>query len=270
MKNYGQLDFCVLIPCYNNFEGLVVSVNTISYSSDKFLVLVVDDGSREPVDESMLRGKVPGNIPFVIIRNEKNKGITATLNSGLAWITENTDSRYIARLDCGDRCEPDRFVKQVMLMDQQPDIGLCGTWCKIIDKASSFHYSYTGPARHEEIVKAMYTRNVFMHATVMFRTSLLKTTGFYPTQFEYAEDYAFFWVLMNHSRTTIINEFLVTCELNKSGISYSNKGKQLFARYRVIRTFGKSIALKFAAYMRLLLLFMLPKRVTLLLKKWKG
>lgn len=270
MNSFGNLDFCLLIPCYNNFNGLVVSLNTVEYTAGPFLVLVVDDGSREMIDAGKIRSRLQRAIPLMIIRNEKNLGITATLNNGMAWIMNNTSCRYIARLDCGDRCAPDRFEKQVRLMDEQPDLGLTGTWCKIVDNASAFSYSYTGPANHDEIVNTMHARNVFMHATVMFRCSLLTTTGYYPVNFEYAEDYAFFWVLIRHSRSAIISEFLVECELNKSGISYRNKSKQLLARARVVHTFGKSIALKFAAYMRLLLLFMLPRRITLLFKKWKG
>ncbi len=270
MQSTPHLDFCLLIPCYNNFNGLIVSLNSVKYPIDQFLVLVVDDGSTEMITTDMIHASLRQPIPIVLLRNEKNLGITATLNRGLQWIEKNTNAKYIARLDCGDRCVADRFVKQVQLMDRDDAVFICGTWCKLVDEASSFSYSYTGPFTHEEIRRAMYARNVFMHAPVMFRVTAMKEVGYYPTNFEYAEDYAFFWMLLNAGRGTIINEYLVICELNKSGISYRNKGKQLFARARVIKTFGKSIVLKMFAYMRLLLLFILPKEITLQFKKWKG
>lgn len=265
-----KIDFCLLIPCYNNFGGLIVSLSSVEYPVGPYLILVVDDGSTEPVMIDKVLENLDKEKPLLVLRNEKNLGITATLNKGLAWIEKNTDAKYIARLDCGDRCVQERFVKQVRFMDQHPEMGLTGTWCKIVDEASAFSYSYTGPVDHESIKRAMYTRNVFMHATVMFRVSMLKVVGYYPTDFEYVEDYAFFWKLVNAAPAGIINEFLVICELNKKGISYRNKSKQLFARARVIKTFGKGIVLKFAAYMRLLLLFILPKQITLQLKKWRG
>jgi glycosyltransferase involved in cell wall biosynthesis len=264
-----SIDFCLLIPCYNNPGGLIISLNSVEYPGD-YLVVIVDDGSREPLVTEHIISQLQSAKPLVVLRNERNLGITAALNNGLAWIEKNTRARYIARLDCGDRCAPGRFVKQVQLMDAKPQLTLTGTWCTIVDQDSSFHYSYKGPSQHEAIKKAMYARNVFMHATVIFRTSVLAEVGHYPTNFELVEDYAFFWKLMNAGETTIIPEFLVTCELNKSGISYKNKSKQLLARGRVIKTFGKSIVLKTIAYVRLLLLFMLPKQVTLQLKKWKG
>ena len=115
----------------------------------------------------------------------------------------------------------------------------------------------------------MHFRNVFIHPTVMFRKEMLKIIGYYPLQFDYAEDYAFFWNMINKGETAIIDEFLVTTEISKTGLSYKNRGKQLVARARVTRVFGKSIVLEIVAYMRLLLLFILPKQIILRLKKWK-
>ena len=269
MKENEDIDFCLLIPCYNNVDGLITSLKSVMYPYS-YLVVIVDDGSRQPIDAGYMAAQLKEEQPFVVLRNEKNLGITAALNYGLSWIEANTHAKYIARLDCGDRCSPYRFVKQVQLMNANPQLTLSGTWCTIVDERTSFHYSYKGPSLHSKIKKAMYERNVFMHATVMFRTSALALVGHYPTDFELVEDYAFFWKLMNAGETAMIPEYLVTCELNKSGISYRNKSKQILARGRVIKTFGKSIVLKSIAYVRLLLLFIVPKQITLQLKKWKG
>jgi glycosyltransferase involved in cell wall biosynthesis len=270
MTRFEHIDFCLLIPCYNNFNGLIVSLESVEYPTDHFLILVVDDGSQEEIRLESIQSALKVYKPVAVLRHEKNRGITAALNSGLAWIEEHTDSRYIARLDCGDICARERFVKQVQYMDAHPAIGLTGTWCRIIDKASLLDYSYKAPKTYGQIQKAMYSRNVFMHATVMFKTGMLRKLGYYPTEFEYAEDYAFFWNWMNAGEVAVLDEFLVLCELNKGGISYKNKNKQLFARCKVINAFGKSIALRYAAYLRLLLLFLIPKQITLRLKKWKG
>lgn len=47
MKPFSKIDFCLLIPCYNNFNGLIVSLKSVIYSSGNYLVLVIDDGSKE-------------------------------------------------------------------------------------------------------------------------------------------------------------------------------------------------------------------------------
>ena len=49
MKPFGEIDFCLLIPCYNNYEGLVLSLKSVVYPTDNFLIVVIDDGSKEGV-----------------------------------------------------------------------------------------------------------------------------------------------------------------------------------------------------------------------------
>lgn len=269
MKSFGQIDFCLLIPCYNNFNGLVVSLKSVAYPTDNFLIVIVDDGSKEAVTTERIQ-ETGIKKPIVVLQNEKNLGITATLNKGLTWIEENTDTKYIARLDCGDICVAERFVTQVQYMDNHPETGLIGSWCQFEDKETLEKYSYKTPVKHGDIIRAMYFRNVFIHPTVMFRRLLLKQSGYYPEGFVHAEDYAFFWKLIKIKQSFIIDKFLVICELNKKGLSYGNKGKQLIARWKVVKTFGSNLALKIPACIRLGLLFILPKGVALQLKKWRG
>jgi hypothetical protein len=154
-------------------------------------------------------------------------------------------------------------------LDAHPDTGLLGTWCRFKEKGTGYNYPYTTPTGHEKIMKAMYLRNVFIHPTVMFRASLLPEAGHYPENFEYAEDYAFFWKLITLQKAHVLGTFMVICEINREGLSYANKGKQLVSRWHVVKRYGTSKPLKILAFMRISLLFILPKRLTLLLKQSK-
>ena len=155
---------------------------------------------------------------------------------------------------------------QVQYLDDHPETGLVGSWCKFEEKETSLKYSYTTPTDHKAIIKAMYFRNVFIHPTVMFRSSLLKKVGYYPMGFEYAEDYAFFWKLILVSQSFILDKFLVICEINRRGLSFKNRSKQLTARWKVIDNFSNSLPLKIAAFIKLKLLHILPKGLALRLK----
>ena len=44
-----------------------------------------------------------------VLRLPHNQGITAALNAGLDWIVTHTSAPYIARLDCRDLCDGERF-----------------------------------------------------------------------------------------------------------------------------------------------------------------
>lgn len=265
-----QIDFCILIPCYNNFTGLIASLNSVHYPIDRYLVLVMDDGSKEAIAIEDIDRETDSKWPVVVLRNEQNQGITRSLNRGLAWIMENTRASYIARLDCGDTCDDRRFFLQVAYLEAHPEVGLLGSWCRFEEKGTGKGYSYTTPTNYKDILRAMYFKNVFIHPTVMFRADLLAASGFYPGGFEYAEDYAFFWKLIRVREAVVLDQFLVICELNTQGLSYQNKGKQLIARGKVVKAFGTLKVLKILGFLRLGLLFILPKRLTLLLKQLKA
>jgi glycosyltransferase involved in cell wall biosynthesis len=269
MENKPIADFCLLIPCYNNLPGLLESLESVHYCRS-FYILVVDDGSELPLRESEISGWLGEKCPVKVFRNEKNEGITGALNKGLAWIEGNLSVKYVARLDCGDLCSSERFEKQVSFLDAHPQIGLLGSWCRFIDEVSKKEYSYKAPSTHNGIVSAMNWKNVFMHATVMFRMELLKAAGYYPRQYKYVEDYAFFWMLIRLQESFVLPESLVICRVNREGISFRNKQKQLRARWKVVRDFSDNTVLQILGLLKLCLLFVLPKRLILLLKILKG
>lgn len=259
------LHFCVLIPCYNDEAGLVAALKSIHYDPAHYLAVVVDDGSREAVSYENVRAQA-GDRPIYLLRLPQNRGITEALNAGLQWITTATRAPYIARLDCNDTCAPDRFYKQVAYLNGHPGTGLLGTWCRFGEEATGIAYSYTTPTEHEAIKKAMHLRNVFIHPTVMFRTVLLPATGFYPDQYPHTEDYAFFWKMLQVSRGAILPEFLVTCAITRTGISFSNRKKQLEGRKKVVSHFSENMWIKIVGLVKLNLLGFLPKTLLLLLK----
>jgi glycosyltransferase involved in cell wall biosynthesis len=227
----------------------------------------VDDGSEVSVTSEKIKSLVDLQCDLFILRNETNKGITDALNKGLKWIEENNICKFVARLDCGDQCDRDRFYKQMEYLGAHPDIGLLGSWCTFEDKSSSFRYLYKTPSQHAQIKKAMYFRNVFIHPTVIFKTELLKKAGYYPTDFNHAEDYAFFWQLTKITDTHILSELLVACEINDKGISLKNRRAQLTSRRRIIARYGTNTFLKTSGIFRIWVLLLLPKRLVLLLRK---
>ena len=260
-----ELDFCLLIPCYNNLEGLILSIDSVEYHSARFIIVVVDDGSKIPVTVKIIKEKIKNPYTLIVLRNEVNKGITNALNKGLKWIEENTDSKYVARLDCSDLCKNDRFLKQVDYMDKHPGTGLLGSWCEFENK-NLFKYNYKTPTNHQAILKAMHFKNIFIHPTVMFRKSLIKRAGYYPYKFPYAEDYAFFWQLIKIDHCHILAEFLVVCEINNEGISLKNRKKQFLSRMKVIYKYGTNPFYKVAGMVRIIALSLIPKRLALRLK----
>src|SRR5438132_443931 len=129
MEKFVSLDFYVLIPCYNDQEGLLRSLKSIHYDTAKFAVLIVDDGSEIAVQHAHL-------LPFI--------------------------------------------------------------------------------------------------------SSVIERAGMYPEQFPHAEDYGFFYSVINHGKGAILPEKLVTCAIRQSGISWQFRKEQLISRRKVVWFYGNN------------------------------
>jgi glycosyltransferase involved in cell wall biosynthesis len=268
MKSYPQkIDFYLLIPFFNNLPGLLHSLQSVQYDADKFAVVIVDDGSRQPVTLDDLYQHISRDICIQIIQLPCNKGITTALNAGLQWILKQDNANFIARLDCGDICAPERFNHQVMLLKQHPEVNLVGSWCIFKDYATNVAYRYITPTRHKKIKWGMHFRNIFIHPTVMWRCDAIKDNELYPETYPDAEDYGFFYQLLKKGKGAIIPEYLVTCEINQKGISLSSRKKQLKSRIKVVKEYGKNRVLRYLGVFKLRLLLVIPYNIVFALKR---
>jgi hypothetical protein len=128
-------------------------------------------------------------------------------------------------------------------------------------------YNYKTPEHHRQIQKAMYFRNVFIHPTVIFRCGILNKAGLYPESYPHAEDYAWFWKIVNLVKTAIIPLYLVTCEENTHGISQKNRNLQLRSRMAIVKEFGLNFAFKQLGILKIRILMKIPYSFILQVKK---
>lgn len=260
-------ELCILIPCYNNLQGLLKSIESIHYDEGKYFILVVDDGSKELISNEALTKAADKQYPVHILRLPENRGITVALNTGLQWIIDFLNCDYIARLDCGDVCDPQRFYTQVEFLRVNPDIVLLGSWCYFQDQEKKITFRYKAPLVHSSIVDGLYFKNVFIHPTIIIRSGILTHVGFYPENYPHAEDYAWFWTIANYGKTAILPLYLVVCEFNMKGISYTNRIQQLQSRKAIIRKFGHKFALRQLALLKTWFLTKIPYSIILSIKR---
>lgn len=253
-----RFDFYLLIPYYNNLPGLIRSLESITYDPVKYALLIVDDGSKEALSYQNVVGHVPAAVQIKIIRLPENKGITKAMNTGLEWLEDKKDFAFVARLDCGDVCTEDRFRLQVAFLRQHPDIDLVGSWCMFKNYATGLTYYYRTPTDHDAIVKGMHFRNIFRHSTVIWRAEVMKKAGIYPYTFPHAEDYGFFYEILNKGKAAIIPSDLVICDIDPNSISMHFRQEQLKSRILVVRQYGKNKFFCLIGVIKLWFLMVIP------------
>lgn len=223
----------LLIPYYNNSEGLIKSL--VSIDPDEELdVIVIDDGSKNKFDEVILKNsfKAKGTLYFEYL--EQNQGIEFALNHGLK-ISVEKKYKYTARLDCGDVCLGKRFAIQKEFLEQNPEIKIVGSNVLAVDSSDVYLYTINLPLDDKSIKNKMYLNSMLIHPAILFVTSILNTTGFYPVNHKSAEDYAFFFAISKKFKMANIDQYLTQIEINENGISLQKRRQQVKSRIQIIK-----------------------------------
>ena len=110
----------VLMPVYNGADYVEESIDSILKQSYRdFELLIVNDASTDDTLERIDRIK---DARIRVISHSENQGSGEAGNTG--W--KNSDSRYVALMDHDDIADPRRLEKQVLIMNAQPRLTVCG------------------------------------------------------------------------------------------------------------------------------------------------
>lgn len=156
----------VIMPVYNTKEEyLRESIESIlNQTFADFNFIIVNDASTNNAQDVILSYK---DERIVYIKNEKNLGISSTLNKGI----EAANSEYIIRMDSDDISLPERFEKQVEFMDKNPHVDISGTNIQMFPKNRVLKF----PTENEEIKKfLLLSHNPIGGAATIFRTNSVK------------------------------------------------------------------------------------------------
>ena len=207
----------VIMPVYNASSYLEEAISSIlNQTFDDFEFLIFNDGSTDN-SADIVQSYNDKRIKF--IDSNLNKGYVYHLNHCI----DLAQGEYIARMDADDISLPRRFEKQVAFMDANPNVGVCGTWFKIIGTGAEIRH----PVDNDSIRLALLNHCAIGHPTVMLRTHLLKEYGLrYESSFVPAEDY-FFWVAMSkHCDLANLPEFLLEYRIHQKQISNYRRKEQ--------------------------------------------
>ncbi|MFV6533317.1 glycosyltransferase [Klebsiella pneumoniae] len=221
--------YSILIPTYNN--SLVEIKNTFSCFNVDEHILVIDDGSDKPFLE-ITKDLLHEFSNLKVITLSENQGIENALRLGVAELIDKY--QYIARMDIGDLCDSSRFAKQYEFMTKNQEYVIVGTWTKFLNESGQLEFLHKTPVEDSEIRKNMYKNNMFVHPSVMLKSSTLKLVGSYSTDFKACEDYELFFRMLHVGKGYNIPEFLTSYEVNYNSISSKKRRMQISNRIRVI------------------------------------
>lgn len=197
----------ILISIFNGEAVLNRALKSILHQTyQDFEVICIDDYSTDKTPVLLQEWKEQLGERFVNERNQKNYGLTRSLNITL----QKSTGEYIARLDADDWWEPTKLEKQVTFLNNHPEYGIVGTnhWNQYEHQEKLKEIRL--PETHQEIEQKLFRRNPFAHSCIMARTSLLRKVGGYNENLHYGQDYDLWLRCFPLTKFFNIQEFLCT------------------------------------------------------------
>lgn len=217
----------VLTSVCNGAEHLQEAIASIfSQTMPDFEFIIVDDASNDGTPAILDRLREPR---LVLSRNEKNRGLTWSLNMGL----RRARGEFIARMDADDISEPVRLQAQMEFLRSHPDVGLVCSAAAIIDERGKTVGAHAPRFSPEHFYFYLNFKNCIIHSSVLFRREIVERLGGYDESLTFAQDYELWFRLSKVARIAQIDQPLVCWRRHADNISVRNKEVQDQAVYEV-------------------------------------
>jgi glycosyltransferase involved in cell wall biosynthesis len=185
--------FSVVVPAYNAARTLPATIRSVlAQTFTEFELIVVDDGSTEPVEP--LVASVCGGDPRVRVIRQQNAGPAAARDTGI----HNARADLVSVLDSDDLYMPEYVSSVRTALQRSPEAGIAFTDCWILNDESKRIHRETGLSTYgvdatelsgEEFLPALLELNFITASTVTVRKQALEEAGGFATELQASEDY---------------------------------------------------------------------------------
>jgi teichuronic acid biosynthesis glycosyltransferase TuaG len=224
----------VIIPAYCCADTIRQAVDSALVQEVPLEILVIDDCSKEPLDEVMEAYRLNPQVRY--LHNETNMGAAATRNRGVTLAR----GRYVAFLDADDWWDKGKLKAQLQAIERE-GVVLCSTARELVT-LSGEQSGRIIPVREKITYRSLLLHNCINCSSVLLRRDVALE---FPMAHEDAHEDYITWlgILKKYGRAAGVNEPMLKYRLSASGKSGS-KLKSARMTYRSYRYagFGKIAA----------------------------
>ncbi len=217
-----DLKFSLLLPVYSKDrpEHLRAAVRSSVHEQTRQpseLVLVRDGGVGAALQHEIDELVATSPVPVVYLPLEKNVGLARALDTGLAAASHDV----VARMDADDVSAPQRFEKQLPLIEAGADI-VGAALHEFSGDIGNVVLTRVPPLDPQWIRSAARFRDPFNHPTVVYRRAAVQAAGGYQDM-RLMEDYLLFArMLANGAEPANLDDALVYYRVSEG--AYARRG----------------------------------------------
>ena len=182
-------------------------------------LVLVEDGPLTPELYQVLEQlEAESEIPVKRCPLEENQGLGLALRQGVLQCQYD----IIARMDTDDIAVPDRFEKQVQLMEKDKLDLLGGHIAEFIDNPDEIVSYRRVPTQHADIVAYQRMRSAFNHMTVMFKKDMVLKAGNYEDGLYMEDDLLWLNMIAAGAKTGNLDQIL--CKVRVGAGMFERRG----------------------------------------------
>ncbi|HLP00129.1 MAG TPA: glycosyltransferase [Fimbriimonas sp.] len=220
----------ILLTCYNHLAYLPAAMEGVrAQTYTDFEVIAIDDGSTDGSREWLAQQP-----DIKLVLNEKNLGTYGTLNKGLELATGD----YVAVLNDDDVWMPNKLLKQVRLLEDNPRVGLVHTEGEFIDgngqvfEGQPLGFSFPRFETGDILLDLVYENKIIASAAV-FRHKVVKELGGYNDAYFGSGDWELWFRIAEHCHVGCVNEKLTQYRVH--GANASHKLEKIWRDDQMLR-----------------------------------
>ena len=226
--------FSVVMPAYNaeQFVGEAIK-SVLVQSMPSWELLVVDDCSTDRTLE-VCRSYRDSRIR--VFSSPQNLNAAGARNLAL----EHARGEFIALLDSDDVMAPNRLERQWEFFQQNPQVGVCGSYVKTFEtlQNSANRGTIEYPCGNGAIKATMFFYDPFVTSSVAMRASLLGRLfkPFFPQEHGVAEDYELWVRIIDQTEFANLPEFLNRYRVHDSQLTQT---ENINMREQICQVWGR-------------------------------
>ena len=204
----------VLMAVYNGDRYLAEALDSLlAQTLTDFELVVVDDASTDGT-AAILDDYAGRDGRLVVLRNDENRQLAASLNRGLTACR----APLVARADADDVYAPERLERQVAFLDSHPDVGVLGSAFHTMDPDGRHRSTKSYATDHATIRARQLFMTSLLHPSVMFRADVVRSVGGYDETYWTAQDSDLWTRLRDRTQFANVPDVLVRYRTHRESI----------------------------------------------------
>jgi GT2 family glycosyltransferase len=181
----APIRFSVVVPVYGHARHLPAMLESLlGQTRQPEEIILVDDASPDPAVSDIL-ARVAGRQGVRVLRNERNLGISATTNRGIA----TAGGTHLAFVDCDDLLEPRALAEVEALLLSRPDLDFVYTDRIDIDADGHELQRWQFAERAARPPLAELREGMFTSHLKVVSAAALREVGLFKSRYDLTQDY---------------------------------------------------------------------------------